>query len=48
MHGERLPMMLPGISIGTKADDYTPFRTLRMAVFDGASWTLTGEPLSAD
>jgi branched-chain amino acid transport system substrate-binding protein len=48
MHGERLPMMLPGISISTKADDYTPFKTLRIAVFDGTSWTLTGDPLSAD
>jgi branched-chain amino acid transport system substrate-binding protein len=48
LHGERLPMMLPGISISTKAGDYTPFRTLRIATFDGESWSLTGEPLSAD
>jgi ABC-type branched-subunit amino acid transport system substrate-binding protein len=48
MHGDRLPLMLPGISISTKADDYTPFKTLRMATFDGTSWTLTGDPLSAD
>jgi branched-chain amino acid transport system substrate-binding protein len=48
LNGERLPMMLPGISISTRAGDYTPFRTLRIATFDGASWSLTGEPLSAD
>ncbi|VIO78008.1 Leu/Ile/Val-binding protein [Bradyrhizobium ivorense] len=48
LHGERLPMMLPGISISTKPGDYTPFRTLRIATFDGESWSLTGEPLSAD
>jgi ABC-type branched-subunit amino acid transport system substrate-binding protein len=47
-HGERLPMMLPGISISTKPDDYAPFRTLRIAIFDGTSWTLTGDPISAD
>ena len=47
-HGERLPMMLPGISISTKPDDYAPFRALRIAIFDGTSWTLTGEPISAD
>jgi ABC-type branched-subunit amino acid transport system substrate-binding protein len=48
LHGERLPMMLPGISIGTKPHDYTPFRTLRIATFDGTSWTLTGDPISAE
>jgi branched-chain amino acid transport system substrate-binding protein len=48
LNGERLPMMLPGISISTKPGDYTPFKTLRIAIFDGASWSLTGEPLSAD
>jgi branched-chain amino acid transport system substrate-binding protein len=48
LHGERLPMMLPGVTISTHPDDYTPFRTLRIATFDGTSWSLTGEPLSAD
>jgi branched-chain amino acid transport system substrate-binding protein len=47
LHGERLPMMLPGISISTKPDDYTPFKTLRIAVFDGTSWALSGDPVSA-
>jgi ABC-type branched-subunit amino acid transport system substrate-binding protein len=48
LKGERLPMMLPGVSISTKPDDYTPFKSLRIATFDGTSWSLTGEPLSAD
>ncbi|WGR93686.1 hypothetical protein MTX26_29040 [Bradyrhizobium sp. ISRA443] len=48
LNGERLPMMLPGISISTRPGDYTPFKTLRIATFDGTSWSLTGEPLSAD
>jgi branched-chain amino acid transport system substrate-binding protein len=47
LHGERIPMMLPGITISTQPDDYTPFKTLRIATFDGASWTLSGDPLSA-
>jgi ABC-type branched-subunit amino acid transport system substrate-binding protein len=47
-HGERLPLMLPGVSISTKPDDYAPFRVLRIAVFDGTSWTLSGDPMSAD
>ena len=41
-------MMLPAISMSAKADDYAPFKTLRIAVFDGASWTLSGDPLSGD
>ena len=48
LHGERLPMMLPGISISTKPDDYAAFKTLRIAVFDGASWNLSGDPISAE
>ena len=48
LQGERLPMMLPGISISTKPDDYAAFKTLRIAVFDGTSWTLSGVPLSAE
>lgn len=48
LHGERLPMMLPGISISTKPDDYGAFKTLRIAVFDGQSWSLVGDPLSAE
>ena len=48
LQGERLPMMLPGISIGAKPDDYAPFKTLRIAIFNGESWTLSGDPLSAE
>ena len=48
LHGERIPLMLPGITISTKPDDYTPFKTLRIATFDGTSWTLTGDPMSAE
>ena len=48
LHGERLPMMLPGVTISTKPDDYTHFRTLRIATFDGVSWALVGDPLTAD
>lgn len=47
LHGERLPLMLPGISISTSPDDYTPFKTLRMATFNGESWGITGDPVSA-
>lgn len=48
LDGERLPMMLPGISISTRLGDFTPFKTMRIAVFDGTSWPPTVEPLTAD
>ncbi|WP_454644645.1 hypothetical protein [Bradyrhizobium liaoningense] len=48
LHGERMPLMLPGITISTSPGDYTPFRVLRIATFDGTSWTLSGDPVSAD
>ena len=48
LQGDRLPMMLPGVTITTKPDDNTPFKTLRIASFDGVSWALVGDPLSAD
>ena len=48
LHGQRLPMMLPGVSLSTTPDDYTPFKTLRIAIFDGASWTLSNDVLSAE
>jgi branched-chain amino acid transport system substrate-binding protein len=48
LHGERLPMMLPGVHISTAPNDYTPFKTLRIAIFDGTSWNLSGDPVSAE
>lgn len=48
LDGKRMPLMLPGIAISTRPDDYTPFRTLRIAIFDGTSWTLSGDPISAE
>jgi branched-chain amino acid transport system substrate-binding protein len=48
LKGERLPMMLPGVEISTTPTDYTPFKKLRIAVFDGKSWNLSGEPVSAE
>jgi branched-chain amino acid transport system substrate-binding protein len=48
LNGERLPMMLPGVHISTAPNDYTPFKALRIAIFDGTSWSLSGDPVSAD
>jgi len=48
LHGERMPMMLPGITVSTTPEDYTPFKALRIATFDGTSWTLSGDPIAAE
>ncbi|MBR0800818.1 ABC transporter substrate-binding protein [Bradyrhizobium jicamae] len=48
LHGTRMPLMLPGISISTAPGDYTPFKSLRIAKFDGTSWALSGDPISAE
>src|SRR5882757_2574292 len=34
LHGERMPMMLPGITISTTPEDYAAFKALRIATFD--------------
>jgi len=33
-----LPMLLPGMTVSTAADDYLPFQQLRLRRFDGRSW----------
>jgi branched-chain amino acid transport system substrate-binding protein len=45
---ERMPMMLPGITISTTPEDYAAFKALRIATFDGTSWTLSADPISAE
>jgi branched-chain amino acid transport system substrate-binding protein len=37
---ERVGMLLPGIELTNSKENYAPYRTLRMAVFEGASWKL--------
>ena len=46
MKGERFKMMLPGIQLNTSPEDYIPYRSLRMAKFEGTSWQLIDEPTS--
>jgi branched-chain amino acid transport system substrate-binding protein len=43
MKGQRFKMMLPGIALSTTPEDYTPYRSLRMAKFEGNSWNLLDE-----
>lgn len=38
-----LPLLLPGVTASTGADDYLPFQQVRMRRFDGKSWVGIGE-----
>src|SRR6516165_2589746 len=40
---ERVGMLLPGIELTNSKDNYAPYRSLRMAVFEKTSWKLLGE-----
>jgi len=33
-----LPMLLPGIAVNTRSDDYLPIKEMRMVRFDGRQW----------
>lgn len=46
IHELKLPMLLPGITISTSADDFAPVKQMRLEKFDGNTWVLFGEVLS--
>ena len=39
----KLPMLLPGISVSTSADDFAPIKQMQLEKFDGNTWQLFGE-----
>src|SRR5256886_16195521 len=41
----QLPLLLPGITVTTGADDYLPFQQMRLRRFDGKSWVGFGDIL---
>ena len=45
--GLELPMLLPGVKIGTSASNYHPIRQMQLASFNGSSWELFGELLGS-
>jgi hypothetical protein len=40
---ERVGMLLPGIELTNSKENYAPYRSLRMAVFEKTSWKLLDE-----
>ncbi len=47
IHDLKLPMLLPGISISTGADDFAPIKQMQLQKFDGTTWRLFGDVISA-
>jgi branched-chain amino acid transport system substrate-binding protein len=42
-NNERVGMLLPGIELTNSKDNYSPYRSLRMAIFEKTSWKLLEE-----
>ena len=42
----KLPMLLPGITVYTSADDFAPVKQMQLEKFDGTSFKLFGEVIS--
>jgi branched-chain amino acid transport system substrate-binding protein len=46
IHDLKLPMLLPGISVHTSADDFAPIKQMQLEKFDGTTFKLFGEVVS--
>ena len=46
IHDLKLPMLLPGITVYTGADDFAPIKQMQLEKFDGTTWKLFGEVIS--
>ena len=47
IHNLKLPMLLPGITLSTSADDFGPIKQMQLEKFDGTTWKLFGEVITA-
>ena len=47
IHDMKLPMLLPGITVSTSADNFDPIKRMQLQKFDGTTWRLFGDVLSA-
>jgi branched-chain amino acid transport system substrate-binding protein len=46
IHNETLPMLLPGVTVSTSADDFAPIKQMQLAKFDGTTWRLFGDVIT--
>jgi len=47
IHDLKLPTLLPGITVSTSADDFAPIKQMQLMKFDGTTWRLFGDVISA-
>ncbi len=47
LHDVKLPMLLPGITLSTSATDFAPIKQMQLEKFDGTTWKLFGDVISA-
>jgi len=47
LHDVAMPMLLPGITLSTSATDFAPIKQMQLERFDGTTWKLFGEVISA-
>jgi len=46
LHNLQLPLLLPGITLNTSADDFDPIKQMQLQKFDGTTWQLFGDVIS--
>jgi branched-chain amino acid transport system substrate-binding protein len=46
LHDLKLPLLLPGITLNTSADNFDPIKQMQLQKFDGTTWKLFGEVIS--
>jgi branched-chain amino acid transport system substrate-binding protein len=47
LHDVAMPMLLPGVTLSTSATDFAPIKQMQLERFDGTTWKLFGEVISA-
>ncbi|MEL7202792.1 MAG: ABC transporter substrate-binding protein [Pseudomonadota bacterium] len=48
LDGFEAPMLLPGISVNTSADDFSPIEAMSLMKFEDGNWTLFGDVIAVD
>ena len=46
IHNLKLPMLIPGITVSTSADDFAPIKQMQLQKFDGNTFRLFGDVIS--
>jgi branched-chain amino acid transport system substrate-binding protein len=47
LHDVQMPMLLPGVALSTSPTDFAPIKQMQLEKFDGMTWKLFGDVISA-